>query len=276
MNRYNSVLVVSALMFAAAAFALVGWRWGDASPAGQASLVSPRSSIVGAAGSSGSIANPQDVPVGQPRGISVTGEAKSTVAPDLALLNIGVESAEATVGRARERAAVAMEAIVSTLRSNGVEDRDIQTTYLNVMPDRRYNKPDGAETVVGYRVNHMVAVKVRNIHTISKVVDDAVIAGGDLARVHGIQFTVNDPNSLYAGLRRQAIEDARAKGEQLANASGVGLGGPIYISEGGAAFPVFRGPPGGKGGDGAQYSTPISPGENEIRLSVQVVYDISY
>ena len=275
MNRYNSVLAVSALMFAAAAFALVGWRWGDTAPAGQDSRVLPRSSIVGAAGS-GSMAYPQEALIGQTRGISVTGEAKSTVTPDLALLNIGVESAETTVGLARERAAASMEAIVSTLRSNGVEDRDIQTTYLNVMPDRRYNKPDGTETLVGYRVNHMVAVKVRNIHNISKVVDDAVIAGGDLARVHGIQFTVSDPDSLYAGLRQKAIENARAKGEQLANASGVGLGSPIYISEGGAPFPILLGVPGGKGGDGNQYSTPISPGENEVRLNVQVVYDISY
>jgi len=274
MNRYNGALVISALTFAVATFALVGWRWDSSSPGDQDGRVLARSVVANTPGSTGSMVNPQEVLIGQPRGISVTGEAKTTVVPDLALLNIGVESAEATVGLARERAAVAMEAIVASLRANGVEDNDIQTTYLNVMPDRRFDKSTGAETLAGYRVNHMVAVKVRNIHTISKVVDDAVIAGGDLARVHGIQFTVSDPESLYAGLRQQAMHNARAKGEQLAGASGVALGGPIYISEEGAPFPVMLGAPLGKGGDGTQYSTPISPGESEVRLTVQVVYNI--
>ena len=237
-----------------------------------------RSSIARPLGPYGSISNLQTGPLGQPQGISVVGEAKTTATPDLALLYIGVASVESTVEQARQRAATAMDAIVSSFKANGVEDRDIKTSYLNITPERRYDKLNGADTIVGYRVSNIVNVKVRQIQNISKVVDDAVAAGGNLARLQNIQFTFDNPASLYSALREGAMQDAKSKGEQLARLSGVGLGAPIYITEGGAPIP-FNGYPGlagGKGGDMSQPSspTPISPGQSEVRLTVQVVYDI--
>ena len=71
------------------------------------------------------------------------------------------------------------------------------------------------------------------------------------------------------------MADAEAKAKQLADLAGVDLGKPTYISEGGVFLPVpreiFL-----KGEAEAAPSpiTPISPGEDEIRLTVQVVYSI--
>ncbi|MFQ5826825.1 MAG: SIMPL domain-containing protein, partial [Dehalococcoidia bacterium] len=95
-------------------------------------------------------------------------------------------------------------------------------------------------------------------------------------RVDNISFTIDDPTPLYAQARERAVLDAKAKAEQLAELSGITLGKPIYISvstgrvpvafemraEAAAPVPAPAAPP------------PISPGETEIRINVQMVFAI--
>ena len=60
-------------------------------------------------------------------GITVSGSATISVEPDLAILDMGVEAFGKTVSFARSDAAIAMDAIVSSLKSEGVLEKDIQT-----------------------------------------------------------------------------------------------------------------------------------------------------
>ena len=65
-----------------------------------------------------------DVAVGE-GGIWVTGTGQITMEPDLVILNLGVETFETTVAEANSGAAMAMDAVIGSLRSNGVENRDM-------------------------------------------------------------------------------------------------------------------------------------------------------
>jgi len=88
---------------------------------------------------------------------------------------------------------------------------------------------------------------------------------------------VDDPTDYYEEAREEAMEDAKEKAEQLAKLAKVDLGKPTYISEGGISFPVPREffLPGEVAPVPAPApTTPISPGETEVRLTVQVVYSI--
>ena len=67
-------------------------------------------------------------------GIWVTGTGQITMEPDLAILNLGVETIEMTVAEANGEAADAMDGIMQSLMDNGVEERDIQTHNFNVRP----------------------------------------------------------------------------------------------------------------------------------------------
>ena len=60
-------------------------------------------------------------------GIWITGRGEATSAPDLAILNLGVQALADTVAEARGQAATAMEGTVAALRANGIAERDIQT-----------------------------------------------------------------------------------------------------------------------------------------------------
>jgi uncharacterized protein YggE len=69
---------------------------------------------------------------GNNSGIWITGRGEATSAPDLAILNLGVQALADTVAEARGQAATAMEGTVAALRANGIAERDIQTAYFNI------------------------------------------------------------------------------------------------------------------------------------------------
>ena len=209
--------------------------------------------------------------VSQAKGISVSGEGKISATPDLAILRLGVEARAPTAEEARQQAAKGMEAIMAALKGLGIADKDIQTQRLSITP---FSERQGERTVRGFLASNLVQVKVRNLDLVGKAVDGAVAAARDLVRVEGVNFTIEDPSTLQTQAREKALADARAKAEAFAKGTGVSLGRPLSISEGGfrvPAIPVAL----GRGGElAAEAPTPISPGEMEIVLTVQIVYAI--
>ena len=73
-------------------------------------------------------------PLNSNTGIWVTGRGEATRAPDLAILNLGIEALADTVSEARDQAATAMEGTVAALRASGIAERDIQTRFFNISP----------------------------------------------------------------------------------------------------------------------------------------------
>ncbi len=209
----------------------------------------------------------------QQEGIWVSGEGKVTVTPDIATLSLGVEAQAATVAEAQSQAAEAMDRVINALTDHGVEEKDIQTQYFNIEQVTSWDKDTGEEIVVGYRVTNMVTAKIREIDKAGSIIDAVAAAGGDFTRINNISFSVDDPSPYYDEARQEAVADARAKGEQLAELAGVKLGKPTYISEW-ASYPassreIYYG-----GAVPVPAATPISPGELELTISVQVAYAI--
>jgi len=209
----------------------------------------------------------------QSLGISVSGEGKVSGAPDIAVLTLGVSALAPSVKDARDQAASAMKGVVDSIKGNGVDAKDIQSTQFSIQPE--YNYRDNTQELRGYRVTNIVTAKVRNIDDTSKVIDDAVAAGGDLTEVQSLDFTIDDPSKLQDEARAEAVEDAQTKAQRLADLAGVKLGKPISISESGAPSPMPSREAllGGAASDVSDVS-PIQPGEMEVTLDVQVLYAI--
>lgn len=239
---------------------------------------------VGAVGCYGDFGFPessQAVPEGsniilsqQNTGIWVTGEGKVSVVPDVAILSLGVEAQAETVAEAQLQAAEAMEAMMSVLDEQGIAKKDIKTQYFSIYPVRRWE--NNKEILLGYRVSNMVTVKIREVDDTGAIIDAVAEAGGDYTRINSISFTVDDPTAYYEEVREEAVADAKAKAKQLADLAGVDLGKPTFISEGTISLPVPRDfyREAGVPVPAPAPITSISPGETEIRLTVQVVYSI--
>lgn len=207
------------------------------------------------------------------QGISVSGEGRASAAPDTALLNIGVSTKEMTVAEANSEVQAAIGRLLDSLKGNGIADKDIQTSQFSINPeyDYQYNQ----QKLTGYRVTHMLQVKVRDIDRAGEVIDDSVEAAGNLVQVGSISLTIDDTAALRSQAREQAMADASAKAQELARLAGVELGKPTYISESSVTpYPQIRYDSSALAAEPAQAQTTISPGELEVVVSVQITYGI--
>ena len=208
------------------------------------------------------------------RTIHVTGSGAVSGEPDIATLNLGVSVEKKTVAEAREEAASAMAGIIDSLKTNDVAEKDIKTEYFSIYP--QYDYTEGGRVLRGYRVNNTVQAKVRELETLSDVIDDAAEAGGDSIVVNSIQFLIDDTTPLQSQARGLAVKDAEAKAQILAEASGVTLGKPVTITEN----TYFESPPiafataDAIAEDEGKTSTPIIPGELTVTVNVTVIYEI--
>ena len=120
-----------------------------------------------------------------------------------------------------------------------------------------------------------VTAKIRDIEKTGIVIDAVAVAGGDLTRINNIYFSIDDPTPYQEEARDKAMVDAKTRAEQLADLAGVKLGKPTYISEN-LYFPppIYKDVQMREGAPAPAPTTPISPGEMEVTLSVQVAYAI--
>ena len=163
------------------------------------------------------------------------------------------------------------------LTDMGVEEKDIQTSNFSVNLIRdveRFPMPEsveGEEEQTRYRVSNMVQVTVWDIEKVSELLDAAINAGAN--NIWGITFTISETESLESEARAKAMQDARARAEELATLAGVSLGRIVSVSENVTAIPVLPSVAveraAGMGGGPA-----ISPGEASVRMRVQVTYAI--
>ena len=211
----------------------------------------------------------------QQTGIWVDGSGSAAAAPDVADLSFGVETRADTVADARAEAASAMDRVIASLGTNGVAGDDIRTTHFSIQPVTVYEEGTRGEQtpkIVGYRVSNFATARIRDLGAVGGIIDAAAAAGGDAVRINGIGLAVDDPQPLEVEARKLALEDATAKAEQIASVMNVTLGDPVYISQYGGAPRVAR--ESAVFALAADASTPISGGQQEIRVGVQVVFAI--
>lgn len=205
--------------------------------------------------------------------VRVSGTGTVAGDPDVVVLRIGVSVERDSVKQARTEAAEAMTGVIESLKGNGLLDEDIQTQHFSI--HQRYDYSKGRREFRGYNVTNTVSAKIRDLDTVGNVIDDAAEAGGDLVEINSIQFTIEDPTKLKMQARVEAMQDAQAKAQTLATEGGVTLGKPISISESGDYYPP--GPVNLEfafAADAAAVETPIQSGQLQIRVTVNVTYEI--
>ena len=209
----------------------------------------------------------------QPRSIHVNGMGKVAVKPDKADLVLSVEVQAKTAEAARNQAAKAMAELIKAVKSQEVADKDIQTRSVSLYPNY---SPDTANKIIGYQLSNQVAVCIRDIDKVSDVIDAAVQAGGNSTRVQGVNFGIDNPESALVKAREFAYANAKLKAEQYAKLAGVSLAAPLHISEG-TEIPVVPMPYSEMRtmkASMADASTPVQAGEQEVSVTVDVVFGI--
>lgn len=208
--------------------------------------------------------------------ISVTGTAKVSASPDVALVTLGIVNDGATVNLAQKGVTDKMNSIINSLKGEfKIDAKDIKTENYSVQP--KYDWSDGKQKIIGYTANQSVQVKVRDFDKTGNILAKATELGAN--SVYGPTFMIDDTEKAKAEAREKAIAQAKEKANLLADQVGIKLGRIVNFYEGGneMANAVY-----GMGGyaaaeslDMAKSAAPrIEAGSQDIQLTVSISYEI--
>jgi len=200
--------------------------------------------------------------------ITVTGTGTVTGTPNQLILSMGVQVSAPSVSSALQQSSQAAARVTAALRAAGVASADIATADLNIQPNYRANSqvPDG------YQVSEYLTATLRRITEAGAQIQAAVQAGGNAVTVDNVSLNLTDTSGLLARARAAAVADARNKAAQYASAAGQPLGPVISITDQAPAEPP---PFYSSAADSAaprSSSVPISPGTQQLSVSITVTY----
>jgi uncharacterized protein len=198
--------------------------------------------------------------------ITVTGTGNVTGTPDQLVLAMGVQVTGPSVGSALGDANAAVRRVTAALKADGVAAADIQTSGLSIYP----NYPNNSQVPNGYSVSESLTATLKSLTAAGAQIDAAVHAGGNATTVSGISLNLTDTSALLAQARARAVADATAKAAQYAKALGQPLGPVVSITDQAPAqpIPVYA----AESSAAAKGSVPISPGTQQLSVSVTVVF----
>ncbi|MCU1589812.1 MAG: hypothetical protein JWP11_1068 [Frankiales bacterium] len=193
-------------------------------------LAVPLAAIVAGSYLVGTVHDPRPAAAGTTdpaqQGLLVSGLGKVSGTPDVLRIQLGVEVRRADVSAALRDANAIQNRVRSAVRSDGVDAKDMQTADVSLYPS--FNSKGVAN---GYTVNESLTVKLRNLGRAGETIGDAVIAGGNAARLQGVSFALEDNTKLLEQARDAAYADAKKKAERYAELSGRSLGPVELVSE---------------------------------------------
>jgi uncharacterized protein YggE len=202
--------------------------------------------------------------------ISATGEV--TRVPDLAIISAGVVTRSATASGALQQAATRMDRVRSALRRAGIEDRDIQTSNINLNPEYRYDNNQPPK-LTGYSASNQVTVRFRDIANAGKILDALVAEGAN--QISGPNLTIDKPQAALDEARARAIMTGRARAELYARSLGMRVVRVVSVSESGGSYPVPPPMPMMERGMVAQAAdTKIDPGEQKLQVTLAMTFEL--
>ncbi|MEM9329911.1 MAG: SIMPL domain-containing protein [Pseudomonadota bacterium] len=211
--------------------------------------------------------------------IAVTGTGRISVAPDMAMISVGVLREAKTARDALSANNEAMGSVLEAMKTQGIEEKDLQTSNFNIQPryfypKRKANGEQPAPQITGYVVSNNLDIRIRDLEQTGEILDLVVTLGVNSGG--NIRFMNEDTSKILNKARTAAVEDAISKAMTLADAAQVELGdilnisensvrpGPVPLAQARAA--TIR--------EDAPSSVPISGGENTYKVDVQISWEI--
>ena len=202
------------------------------------------------------------------RTIVVSGHGTVQVTPDVGEVAMGVQTTAPTSQEAMDTLSTKSTALVDTLTALGIPAEDIQTSGLNLWP--AYGN-DGTR-IEGYQASTNVTVTVRDIGRVGEIIDAAAGFVGEELTLGGISFSYDDPEVVMQEARTAAIENARVRAGQFAQAAGAEVGDILRVVESTASTFEPRLTSDAMESAAADAAVAIEPGSQDLAVDVTVVF----
>ena len=203
--------------------------------------------------------------------LNVSAQAEARRVPDVATISAGVVTQAADGNTAMRQNAEQMVKVMAAIKAAGIAEKDIQTSGISLNPQYRYVENE-APSITGYQATNTVSLKVRDITKLGKVLDSLAAQGAN--QINGPSFQIDQPEPVYDEARLAALKKAKDRAETYAKALDLKVRRIISISEGGGGgfrpVPMMAMSARGK----AEMDTAVSPGETEVSVSLDVVFEL--
>ncbi|MEM6475327.1 MAG: SIMPL domain-containing protein [Pseudomonadota bacterium] len=140
------------------------------------------------------------------------------VAPDIATVVGGVSTEAPTAVEAMRQNAVEMRKVIDQIKALGVDEKDIQTTGIDLSARYDYDNETRKRTFRGYQVSNMVSVILRDIDATGGVLDAMIVAGAN--DVAGPSFSIEDDTAAKEKARERAVKRGMERAEAYARMLG--------------------------------------------------------
>lgn len=163
--------------------------------------------------------------------ITVNATGTAPVAEHRAEVHLRLEAGADLPGEALAALTAKVERLRGLLAERGVPDGAVATEHLDVQPrwDPAGGQPNGALAATSVRI---AAPSPADVGALLDHLLGALGAGATVQHVAQVPVV---PRELEVAARRAAVEAARDRAQQLAEAAGGTLGGLLSLLEGGAA-----------------------------------------
>jgi len=205
--------------------------------------------------------------------IDVAADGEAAASPDRATIRVAVTASGSNAQAVGDDLAAADDSLRAGLTEWGLTEEDIRTVRYDV--SETYESRENPERQ-RYRGVHQYAIELDDVDAVGEVIDVAIDSGAD--EVQRIEFGLSDEREAEVRERalQNAMTNARADADVLANASDLTIDGVHAVSTGGSGVTPYRVADAAAltEGDAGGASTGIETGDVSVRVSVNVVYEV--
>ncbi|MST04358.1 MAG: DUF541 domain-containing protein [Candidatus Pacebacteria bacterium] len=220
-------------------------------------------------------------PLRERQTISVSGEGKAVLTPDLVLVSFSLISQGADPKNIQDDNSKKMNSVIDFVKSKAIDAKDIKTSNYNLSPRYESVRPDiypyygNNNKIVGYTLTQSVEIKIRDFAKISDVLAGLPKLG--INEISGVNFQVENPDTYLKPAREEAFKKAKERALDMTRQAGVSLGKVVTFSDSsGNYMPIAYGRGGAMKLDSmeAAIAPNIEPGSENVSVYVSVTYEI--
>ena len=162
--------------------------------------------------------------------ISVSGTGESKGQPDEVIVTVGIQVRNKTVQGVSSQTDTVSSSVIAYLKSQGVDDADIQTSYVTLSPYYSYNGNEAGQTTPDYYTSQKsVTFSLKDLSAYDDIMTALYALG--INSVSSVSFKIEDVQARQQEARKKAVANAQKIAKTLTAGVGAKVGGIYSVSE---------------------------------------------
>jgi uncharacterized protein YggE len=202
--------------------------------------------------------------------ISVSGEGKIKVTPDMGVVSLGVENTGKDAAEVKKLNDDIIDKVIKYIKKNGIQASDFQTTNVSLYKNYDYEKKK-----YNFVANQTITVTLKDLKKYNEFMMG--ISDTGVTTIHGVEFKSSKLTEYESDARKSAMLNAKKKAEDYVSVLNQKVGKAVLISDNSSVYyppaPMFKGVAMAMDREaGGMPRETLAVGEIEISATVQVSF----